>query len=118
MKQYIIIENEGEIEVKGWDNNREFVPNEKVVEVPETFEELKDLCRATKYIQDILKKNSMGKMIPVYLNDCGAGYVIIKDLYFGEDGDIFYEVVGQRYIIAKDLKPAQMWNIIKNLIGE
>jgi len=87
-------------------------------QVPETFENLKELCIATNYIQDILKKNREEKSIPVHLNDCGTGYVIIKDLYFGENGIVFYEVKEQRYIIAKDLTFAQMWGIIKNLIGE
>lgn len=116
MKERIIIENPKFIEYFKHTDNDYY--EHRVEQVPENWEELKELCIATNYIQDILKKNREEKSIPVHLNDCGTGYVIIKDLYFGENGIVFYEVKEQRYIIAKDLTFAQMWEIIKNLIGD
>lgn len=95
-----------------------YTEHSKTEQVPETWEELKELCEATNYIQDILKKNKEGRSIPVYLNSYGTEYIIIKNLYFGENGIVFYEVIGQRYIIVKDLTFAQIWSIIKSLIGE
>lgn len=58
--------------------------NWKVEQIPETFEELKELCKD-----------------------------ITLDLKICKDGTIYcYE-----YLLAKNRTPAQMWNIIKNLIG-
>lgn len=54
-------------------------------QVPETFEELKELCKD-----------------------------ITLDLKICKDGTIYcYE-----YLLAKNRTPQQMWQIIKNLIGE
>lgn len=86
----------------------------KVEKYPTNWEELKGLCEKTRYISQICKD----KNIPVYLNEFGTGYIIIKDLYFGVNGIVFYEVLGQRYVIAENLTPARQWQIIKSLIGE
>ena len=86
---------------------------QKVEQVPETWEDLKELCEKTDYVKTANIKN-----IPVYLNEFGTGYIIIKGLYFGINGKIFYEVIGQRYIIAQNRTPAQMWQIIKGLTEE
>lgn len=57
----------------------------KLEQVPETFEELKELCKDIK-----------------------------GDLKLTSDGKIYcYE-----YLIAENRTPAQMWAIIKNLVGD
>ena len=71
---------------------------QKVEQVPETFEELKELC-----------KNIKGCYI-------GENYINLSEkwLSFLNDGQIRCLC----YNITNNATPYQMWQIIKNLIGE
>lgn len=73
----------------------------KKEQVPETFEELKKLCKKLKE-EDIL-----------VTNDC----IVFRDLNFDKSGMISVPDSGY-FAISIGRKPAQMWAIIKNLVGD
>ena len=70
-------------------------------QIPETFEELKKLCKGLKE-EDIL-----------VTNDC----IVFRDLNFDKSGMISVPDSGY-FAISIGRKPAQMWAIIKNLVGD
>lgn len=73
----------------------------KLEQVPKTFKELKELCKGLKE-EDIL-----------VTNDC----IVFRDLNFYKSG-IICVPNSEYFSISTNRTPAQMWNIIKNLIGE
>lgn len=77
----------------------------KIEQVPETFEELKELCRKLK------------------IGDCEV-YITLQltdkmKLYFYDNGEIIgaYLDFEYEFSLVKNRTPQQMWQIIKNLIG-
>lgn len=107
MKEKIIVEN------KAFLNKTDFVCIEDVVkdlkveykkkQVPETFEELKELCKDIKDV-DIEEAD-----------DLDVARIIIHnaDLIYFEDEILM--VAGFKKL---EIKPEKMWQIIKSLIGE
>lgn len=93
MKKQILVDNLEQLEKKEY---TKITP----ILVPETFEELKELCKD--------------------LNKIGIGLEFIEydnfTIVFKREGKIFG--CGDDLIIAVNRTPQQMWNIIKNLIGE
>ena len=75
-----------------------FKERSKKEQVPETFEELKELC-----------KNIKGCYI-------GENYINLSEkwLSFLNDG----QIICHFYFITNNATPQQMWQIIKSLIGE
>ena len=69
-------------------------------QVPETFEELKELCINLKRDYDIT---------------CVSSTIWVHGLSFNETG-----IIGDSHhsLIVEDKTPAQMWAIIKNLVGD
>lgn len=82
----------------------------EVEQIPETFEELCELCKGLNdKIKDIQVSCPYKKHIVIeWYNDDNTDI----DIY--EDGTIFVE----NHLVAEKRIPAQMWNIIKSLIGE
>ena len=77
----------------------------EIEQVPESWEELKELCKKTgHYAVNILKGGLLNKE-----------YIFIFGLSFRDNGDI--EDI-ENNNVAENRTPAQMWNIIKNLIKE
>lgn len=78
-----------------------------VNQVPETWEELKELVREKVYDDD---RNGIkiGQCVKVE-------YILIDGKSFMPDGEILDE---DNDVFAVNRTPAQMWQIIKNLIGE
>lgn len=75
----------------------------ETVKVPETFEELKELCEDLKEI----------KVEEDYIEIFGA--LIGSNMLFCQDGAIF---LNTDCCFKEKATPQQMWNIIKSLIGE
>lgn len=79
---------------------------QKVEQVPETFEELKKLCRnfeGVKFFYDTV---------------AGVEYININDtIAFNENG-LMLAMKNNFDVLVKKRTPAQMYQIIKNLIGE
>ena len=76
----------------------------EVEQVPETFEELKELC------EDLEGKN-------VFIT-CGGECIEFNGLSFWQDGRISHDADQSMYAIKIDVTPARQWQIIKSLIGE
>ena len=74
--------------------------NKMIEQVPETWEELKELCKKLK--EDILVTKD---------------YIVFRDLEFYKSG-IICVPNSEYFSISTHRTPAQMWQIIKNLIGE
>lgn len=76
-------------------------------QVPETFEELKELCKGIKGVE-YAGGNAKGEIIE------------ISNIWFAENGEIWGYTDDFTGIcnISKDRTPQQMWQIIKSLIGE
>mgnify|MGYP003290976438 CR=1 FL=1 len=83
---------------------------QKVEQVPETFEELKELCKKLEpklVNEDALYETAITKKID-------KGYYA-----FYPDGTIIFKASNSiNYTVAEDRTISQMWEIIKNLIGE
>ncbi len=77
---------------------------ERYIKVPETFEELKDLCK------DLESKN-------VFIINAG-NCIEFNGLYFWKDGRISHDADQSMYAIKLDVTPARQWQIIKSFIGE
>lgn len=78
----------------------------KIEQVPESFEDLKELCKDIKEV-----------------TITEEGHINIDLVYFTEDGEIYTYIEGVltsslSLPVAKNRTPAQMWEIIKSLIGE
>ena len=97
MKDIIVIEDRDL--VNHYKNS--FDSKAKLVSVPETFEELKELCKGLKE-EDIL-----------VTNDC----IVFRDLNFYKSG-IICVPDSEYFSISQGRTPQQMWNIIKSLVGE
>lgn len=129
MKERIILDKEKVIAFrpKGLDvYSQEYVEEidiientKKVEQVPETFEELKELCKGIKgnkrdcggamWFEFPIPKDStlwLGKFLCVDIK----GQVGIAEKSFGDDISIT--------IFSEHRTFAQMWQIIKNLVGE
>ena len=77
----------------------------EVEQVPENFSELKELCKKTgHYAINIIRGGFLDRE-----------YIFIFGLTFKQNGDI--EDIENENIVEKRT-PAQMWQIIKSLIGE
>lgn len=98
MKERIVIENKKFIEYFKHTDNDYY--EHRVEQVPETFEELKKLCKDLKDV-DIEEAD-----------DLDVARIIIHnaDLIYFEDE--FLMIAGFKKL---EIKPAQMWAIIKNL---
>lgn len=81
--------------------------NVKREQVPENFAELKELCKNIKGVE-YAGGNAKGEIIQ------------LDNIWFAENGEIWGYTDNFTDIcnISKDRTPAQMWAIIKNLIGE
>lgn len=84
-----------------------YTEHSKVEQVPETYEELKQLIKETVFEDD---KNGvkMGQCIKIE-------YILIDGKSFMPDGEILDE---DNDVFAQHRTPQQMWQIIKNLVGE
>ena len=76
------------------------------IKVPETWEELKELCKDIKEV-----------------TITEEGHINVDLVYFTKDGEIYAYVEGVLTSsiflpVSKDRTPQQMWQIIKSLIGE
>ena len=109
MKEILIITEKSLIEstkhiAKEYD--KEDVAEHRIEQVPETWEELKELCEDIKEI-----------------TITEEGHINVDFVYFTKDGKIYTYVEGiltsSIFLpVSKDRTPQQMWNIIKSLIGE
>lgn len=123
MKEIVIIPKEHieyeQILGAGFDTIRFHLGTDKTLDVPETFEELKELCKDLKGN----KKDCGGAMwfefgclnndkmyLGKFLCVDEKGQVGIAERSWGGDISIT--------IFAQNRTPQQMWQIIKNLIGE
>ena len=77
---------------------------QKVEKVPETWEDLKELCKGICEF----RKGARYEFILVKTGD--------NCLWFSSNGTIEFPMF--QYKVIEDLTPQQMWNIIKSLIGE
>lgn len=101
MKERIVIDRDNCVYIKA-----KYGYREQYEQVPETFEELKELIKQTVKEDD---HNGIKK---------GFGsieYILIDDKSFLPTGEILDE---DNDVFAVNRTPAQMWQIIKNLIGE
>lgn len=99
------------IEIVYYNNETpQFAESSEFQEIPETFEELCDLCKGLNdKIKDIQVSCPYKKHIVIdWYNDDNTDI----DIY--EDGTIFVE----NHLVAEKRKPQQMWQIIKNLVEE
>lgn len=78
--------------------------NIKIEKQPETFEELKELCKKID-----ISKSADKIEIKLNCNDCLCVY---------KNGHICCMDENSNISLCYDRTPAQMWQIIKNLIGE
>lgn len=74
-------------------------------QVPETFEELKELCK---------KYNGKGLFIANCYIEVG-GVLVFSNMVFTNEGIIY---LNTDCCFKEKASPQQMWNIIKSLIGE
>lgn len=106
MKEIMVFERDIEY-LKELEREREEMfmtfPEYRTEQVPETFEELKELC------EDLESKD-------VFITSAGD-CIEYHGLQFWVSGTVCHETE-KFYSIKSDQTPAQMWNIIKNLIGE
>lgn len=106
MKERIVIENSVDVSIMkrhpNWEYSQFLIPDKqyKREQVPESFEELKTMCQDLKGVE-VYKK-----------------YICLQNLVFWYDGEICSSDNRDEIIIAKNRTPSQMWQIIKNLIGE
>ena len=83
-----------------------FGKERKTEQVPETYEELKELVRQNIF-EDFANGVKIGKFIKVE-------YILIDGKSFMPDGEILDE---DNDVFAVNRTPEQMWEIIKGLIG-
>ena len=99
MKEIVVIPKDDLVYIKPKYNKME-----RYIKEPETFEELKELCK------DLEGKN-------VFIT-CGGECIEFNGLSFWQDGRISHDADQSMYAIKLDVTPARQWNIIKSLIGE
>ena len=90
MKKQILLDNLEQLETKEY---TKLTP----ILVPETFEELKELCKELDNV------------------DMTENAIFLIGINFRKNGEVFDN---DSVIIAESRTPAQMWQIIKSLIGE
>lgn len=86
-----------------------FGKERKVEQVPETYEELRSLC---------IDVSTTGNIVYIF-NDWGTNneYLMTHSLKFYPNGTIC--VHGDNdFVVCRNRTPAQMWQIIKGLMGE
>ena len=100
MKKQILLDNLEQLET------REYTKLTPML-VPETWEDLKELCEDIKGIE-FASGNAKGEIIQ------------LDNIWFAENGDIwgYSENWEEVCVIGKNRTPQQMWQIIKSLIGE
>lgn len=78
-----------------------------IEQIPETWEELKELCKNLKGIE-FVSKNTKVQILQ------------LNNIWFAESGDIwsYTDDFTGTCNIAKDRTPQQMWSFIKSLIRE
>ena len=124
MKKRIIVKDEDFtkflIENKDTDNItaslKLIMERSEVEQVPETFDELKELCKEIRNVGDII---------------CAQNTIYIKNFKFEREGNvdckrtriyiengITEEITNENITIAQDRIPAQMWQIIKTLVSK
>ncbi len=83
----------------------------KVEQIPETWEELKELCRNSK-----IQKCSFASDFIIKTREPLTCYehICIDGIYFAENGGIYAGYESD--CISSNRTPAQMWQIIKNLV--
>lgn len=105
MKERIVVKDEifADFLIKNKDNHdisaspKVIMDRCKVEQVPENFEEMKELCKG----------------MFVEINE--HSIIVFGCLEFWDNGTLAFHHYCD---IVNNLKPQQMWNIIKNLIGE
>lgn len=98
MKEIVVIPKDDLVYIKPKYNKME-----RYIKVPETFEELKELCKGICEF----RKGARYEFILVKTGD--------NCLWFSSDGTIEFPML--QYKVIEDLTPQQMWQIIKSLIG-
>ena len=98
MKEIVVIPKDDLVYIKPKYNKME-----RYIKVPENFEELKELC------EELESKD-------VFITSAGD-CIEYRGLQFWVSGTICHETE-KFYSIKSDRTPQQMWNIIKNLMGE
>ena len=78
----------------------------KVEQVPESWEDLKKLCRGFKGAKFFYDKVA------------GVEYININDIIAFNENGLMLAMKNNFDVLAKKRTLAQMWNIIKSLIGE
>ena len=105
MKKQILLDNLEQLETKEY---TKITP----ILVPETWEDLKELCKELECISI----HDVGGYIKLSINN--------KLIYFFIAGDwkgkidITNNTFLERFCLTKKATPAQMWQIIKSLIGD
>lgn len=84
--------------------NFDCVFERNIEQIPETFEELQELCRKLKIDCEVYITLPLTNKMKLYFYDNGE--IICAYL------DFEYE-----FSLAKNRTPAQMWNIVKSLVG-
>lgn len=79
---------------------------EKVEQVPETFEELKELCKGLKGVKLFYDNIALVEYIEIN-----------KVIAFNENG-LMLAMQNDFNVLAKNRTIPQIWQIIKNLVGE
>ena len=105
MKKQILLDNLEQLETKEY---TKLTPTL----IPETYEELRSLC---------IELSTKDNMIYIFSewNNPNKEFLRVRTLRFYPDGTIRNDYDGENnepYIIVKDRTPAQMWQIIKNLM--
>ena len=108
MKERIVIENSVDVSIMkrhpNWEYSQFLIPDKqyKREQVPETWEELKELCKDLKDV-DIEEADEI---------DVARIIIHNADLIYFEDEILM--IAGFKKL---EIKPEQMWQIIKGLIG-
>ena len=109
MKERIVIENSVDVSIMkrhpNWEYSQFLIPDKqyKREQVPETFEELKKLCKG----KDISAENE--EIIIMSHDDT---WLTFRE----QDGEVFLESeTGLSILLGYKRTPQQMWEIIKNL---
>lgn len=114
MKERIVLDLKGNkarreiVKIQEYTRNGNFdcIVFKNVNQVPETWEDLKELC----------------KELPNKIEDYeynGINLIGISGLYFWQSGKITHNIYDDSvFVFAHNRTPQQMWQIIKGLIGE
>ena len=118
MKEIIVIPKEHieyeQISGAGFDTIRFHLGTDKTLEVPETFEELKELCK--KINSKIVNENAMYESQIII--DTDKGYFGFYYYSTGRIDIVFKSAYSTNHTVAKRRTIPQTWAFIKSLIGE